>query len=264
MIDGPCGWELLGCDDCTALDNLSDSPAGGSPAPLTLREAVEDAAIEYVWRWSGRAYGLCEETIRPCRADCGGGTWQGGAAPFQPVLVGGEWHNLTCGRCGTSCSCTGLSEIVLPGPVHQIVSVTIDGATVAPSAYRVDNWTRLVRTDGGDWPTCQSMHLPATEDGTFAVTYERGQPVPAAGQLAAGTLACEIAKAVCGDDDCSLSGRVQEVTREGVTMILMPPDADKGETGIWLVDQFIKSQRAPRNLRVINPDLWLKQRRQTS
>ena len=265
MIDAPCEWPLLGCDDCTALASLEESP-GASPGGMSLRDAVEAAAVEYVWRWSGRGYGTCEVTVRPCRRDCHPSTYSLAVdgAPFHPVLIGGDWWNVTCGVCGSSCSCTSLSEVVLPGPVASVSEVLIDGAALDPSAYRVDNWTRLVRVDGGSWPVCQNLSAAADQPDTFEVTYLHGQPVPKAGQLAAGTLACELAKAVCGDDSCALSGRVQEVTREGVTMILMPPDIEKGETGLWIVDSFIRSQRAPRNARVVNPDLWLRQRRQTS
>jgi hypothetical protein len=52
----------------------------------------------------------------------------------------------------------------------------------------------------------------------WAVTYERGVPVPAGGQVAAGTYACEAAKAMTGDTTCRLPRRVQSLVRQGVQL----------------------------------------------
>lgn len=276
MLTAPCEWDLIGCGECDALRRIDPS----------VRTAVESAAVDYLWRATGRAFGTCEVTLRPCRSDCHSSTYHtrvpalpgstgttSTGYPFEPVLIDGDWFNVSCGRCGSRCSCNAISEIVLPGPVASVAEITIDGTVLwsqddsppNPLPFRVDNHTRLVRTDGGTWPYCQDMSAPTTETNTFAVTYSYGVAVPASGQLAAGLLACELAKSLCGDDSCELPGRVETVTREGVTMVLMPPENREGLTGIWAIDSFITSvTKSRRNARVINPDTWLEQRRRTT
>lgn len=266
---GPCDWPIISCKDCPSLDDLipDDSPASGEAPAEVVRQAILDAAVDHLWRWTGQVYGLCTVVTRPCRRECRPPTYETAvdSSAFHPVLIRGEWFNLSCGTCGSSCSCTETSEVVLPGPVHDVTCVLVDGDVVPSSEYRVDNWTRLVAEGGRMWPICQDQSAPCGP-GTFEVHYRRGVPVPAMGQLAAGVLAVEIAKSACGDESCSLSGRVETVTRQDVSMVLMPPGSnDDGMTGIWLVDEFIRSQtKTKRRARPVNPDLWMRQRRPTS
>ena len=137
-------------------------------------------------------------------------------------------------------------SVALPGPVDSIVAITIDGETVDPAAYRVDDRTALVRTDGHDWPVCQDLAAPAGDDGTWSVRYRWGVPVPSGGQLAAGTLACEMAKAACRDSSCGLPERItNQVTREGITVTILDAfeGLEAGRTGLWLVDSWVTSIR---------------------
>jgi hypothetical protein len=257
---GPCDWPLLfACgDDAAGCEHLDSLPASG-------REAFEDMAVDYLWNWTGRKFGPCPVTLRPCRSDCTAGqsTFWGSSGrsrlgmPWTPVLIRGEWFNLGCGFCGDSCSCSTVSSLTLPGPVSGIVEVEVDGVILDPSAYRVDDARFLVRQDGGIWPTCQDMGLALGEVGTWAVTYERGVPVPSGGQIAAGRLACELARAACGDKTCGLPQRVQTITRQGVTIAMLDAfdDVDKGHTGIWLIDSWVASvTRQPRSMTVMSPD----------
>ncbi len=263
---GPCDWPILECRDCPSLEDLIPDDGQSPPGDAEiLREAILQSAVDHLWRWTGQQYGLCTVELRPCRRECPPSTYEGGhSSPFRPALIQGEWYNLSCGTCGSSCSCTELSEVSLPGPVHDVSCVLLDGVQVPPEKYRVDNWSRLVAQDGLQWPSCQDMSAECGP-GTFIVHYRRGIPVPAAGQLAAGVLAIEIAKAVCGDKSCALSGRVETVTRQDVTMVLAPPDLGTGATGIWIVDEFIRTHtKTKRTARAINPDRWLRQRRPTS
>lgn len=253
----PCDWDIIECEPCSALDDV----------PANVQSAVEAAAVEYLWRWTGHQYGLCEVELRPCRKDCPPSTFRGPVVgpSWWPVLIGGEWFNVKCPKCGDRCWCESISEIVLPGPVNEVTEVRIDGNVLHSDNYRVDDWTRLVRVDGGEWPRCQQMGLPPTEDGTFQVTYKKGLPVPDAGKIAAGVLKCEFAKSLCGDDSCALPGRVTQIVREGATLAMFDPsDPEKGLTGIFLVDSFITSVRAPKRMRISNPDTWLRQRQRTS
>jgi len=136
--------------------------------------------------------------------------------------------------------------------------VLIDGAILDPKAYRVDNYSLLVRTDGGAWPACQDMAAAPTAENTFQISYLYGMPVPIGGQIAAGVLACELAKGATGDRSCMLPQRVQTIARQGVTVTMLDTfdDVAKGRTGIWLVDSWVSSvTRPPRGGRVFSVDI---------
>lgn len=250
----PCEWPLAE-RECGALEGLE----------YGLDEDVREAATALLWNWTGRVFGLCELSVRPCRADCAPTTYGGAAgnvsptgigAPFQPVLVGGEWLNVACGRCRARCGCSSLAEVRLPGPIDGVTKVVVDGETLPEAAYRVDNRTRVVRTDGGRWPVCQDLGKPTSEPGTWEVTYRRGTPVPKGGEIAAAVLACEMAKGVAGDD-CALPQRVTNVSREGVTMTILDTfeGLEAGRTGLWLVDSWVASvTKTRRRSRVLSPD----------
>jgi hypothetical protein len=138
--------------------------------------------------------------------------------------------------------------LVFEKPVESIVAIEIDGKALAPSAYRVDDNRLLVRQDGETWPYCQNMSRPLGEVDTWAVTVQTGTPVPAGGQLAAGKLACELAKAANGAEKCELPQRWQTVTRQGVTIsaaIDLFQGLDEGKTGIWLIDSWVASVNKP-------------------
>src|SRR5690606_6789226 len=122
---------------------------------------------------------VCEQTLRPCRRDCWGGDtwpwrgswweWTGGTWP-QPALIGGSWFNLTCGGCPNSCSCTTLSEVLLPGPVDCVTEVLVDGEQLIEGVdWRLDDNRLLVRL-GGMWPKCNRLDLPDDHPGTWSVT----------------------------------------------------------------------------------------------
>lgn len=255
---GPCNWPVsyAGCSNCTALSTLG----------VEERAVFEEMAADYLWNWTLQQYGVCRVVVRPCRANCEGmaSFWGRGPGPLvdhTSGLVSGEWYSLTCGRCANandSCGCDAPSTMKLPGPVLSVYEVLIDGAVLAPSAYRQDNHDVLTRVDGGAWPTCQSMKLPTTAAGTWAVTYDRGTPVPIGGQIAAGVLACELAKAACRDSTCALPQRLQTITRQGVTMAMIDTfdDLDKGYTGIWVIDSWVASVTKPKPAaRVFSPDV---------
>ncbi len=277
---GPCpdSWLAIGCGTGGAL--CAEFEALDS----TVQDAVAQAAVDYLWNFSGRKYGVCPVTVRPCRESClnwnttyrghgrgspyAGLPWFGGSG-LMPALIGGEWFNLPCGNsCSGPCSCGPIEEIDLRGAVDSIIEVRLDGVALASSAYRLDNSRWLVRTDGGTWPDCQDMAGdPETDDGTFSVEYGIGVPVPAGGQLAAGTLTCELAKLICGSSSCKLPQRVREVTRQGVTISFddMSSLWTNGGTGLFAVDSWLASVNVRRRGggRVASPD-YRPTRRQTS
>jgi hypothetical protein len=237
-MTGPCAWPVsyAQCGPCPTLDELDEQD----------RVVYEQMAAAFLWNWTGRALGLCEVTLRPCRADCR--NFGSGRAPWEPALIAGKWYNISCGQCGgDTCSCNYLTPaLILPGPIHSVEEILIDGEVVDPGTYRVQNRRMLVR-DGAAWPICQNMGLPSTAPGTWQVTYTRGVEVPPTGQAAAGILACELAKAMCNDSTCRLPQRLQSISRQGVTIAVLDTfeDVKSGRTGIWFIDSWVASLTQP-------------------
>lgn len=260
-MNPPCGWPLLYCTPA-AVEEGQDQPETGcthlEALDADLRAAVVSMATAHLWRWTGQVYGLCEVTVRPSRVCPPGSTYRGvPRSGWTPVLIAGQWRNIGCGSCLSLCGCDHVPTVVLPHPVHQVHEVQIDGVILDPTAYRVDARRRLVRQDGGEWPAVQDLSRPAGDEGTWTVRFDWGAPVPPEGQLAAGLLACELAKAVCSADECRLPQRVQTVTREGVTVGILDPfdGLDQGATGLWTVDAWVASvTRSPARSRVYSPD----------
>lgn len=241
------------CDDWPVYWTCDVSSA--SPA---LTGYAVSMATRTLWALSGRRFGACPVTIRPCRRDCydtwpwGWSEWGGSSTLDRWVWSDYRyWVPLGCGGSGCSggCSCTELSETVLPGPVSRIVSVKLDGAPMVTGSYRLDNNRLLVRTDGQRWPFCQDLSKEDTESGTWSVTALIGEDVPDSGALAMGELACEIVKAGQGQD-CRLPPGVTSIVRQGIT--IQYPDVGQllkdGRTGLYLVDMFLAAEN-PTGLR---------------
>lgn len=251
------------------MPDTATCPCWSKLTPAKQQRAI---AIATTWLWgaTGRRYGLCEVTVRPCqpkRGDpaiyrtypviAGYGDGRGLASPY--IDVGGQWRN--CG-CGAGCCCRPDCEVELRGPVAGITEVRVDGAVVDPSEYRVDYargayW--LVKTSAGCWPSCQDFNANSGE-GTFFVTYDRGITPPIALLDAAEVLACEFAKAFTGDGKCRLPNRVQSITRQGIEVQMGPPEIEDfaSSIGIPEIDNLVASMN-PSRLRsrpqVLSPDL---------
>lgn len=142
--------------------------------------------------------------------------------------------------------CFWPQAIDLPGPVYDVVQV-VSGATVYTAADYTRADDRLIR-NGGPWP-----------EGPLVVTYRRGTPVPAGGDVAAADLAAEIAAARRGGK-CRLPARATTISREGVDITLGDPldYLSANLTGIPEVDAWITTHN-PSGLRqdtvVWSPDL---------
>jgi len=226
----------------------------------TVTGSAVTAATDILWALSGRQFGQCPVTLRPCRKTCDSyGGWDGSSYPL-PALIGGKWFNLICGSCTDDCSCTAISQVELGDRVASITQVKIDGSPLVTGAYRVDDGHLLVRTDGGTWPWCNDLTKADTVAGTWSVTAVYGLPVPEAGKLAMGELACELSKALAQDTTCRLPRAVTSVQRQGVTINYADVTAllEGGLTGLYLVDQFIQTYN-PKHLarrgRVWSPDV---------
>jgi hypothetical protein len=236
--DAPCrSWEPIYCAELPAV------------SPAVSGYAVT-AASEVLWIKSGRRFGTCTTTVRPCRRDCLADEWfddrsvaavgaAGGGGPV-PVLHAGQWLNLVCGGCGTACSCTAIEEALLPTPVASVTQVLIDGSPMPTGSYRVDNHRVLVRTDGEVWPPCNDLTRADTEPDTWSVTLEVGTEVPVSGRLAVGELAIEVMRA-CVGEDCRLPSNVVQLARQGVSLSYPDPNetANAGRLGLYLCDLFL-------------------------
>lgn len=247
----PAGWPNAG--DITARLTA-----------MTPRQRTSyDMAVQVLNSLTLGQFGLCELTLRPCRQSCalGAGYLLGRGGMFTPLLYGGNVYN-TCG-CGPQIACgcgDSRATVLLSGPVDAVTEVLVDGVVVPPASYRVDNRALLVRTDGGVWPLTQNLNAPATEPGTFAVTYWRGLRLPAGGRRAVSALMVEFDKARCGDGTCRLPDRVTSVVREGVTYTMLDDPTqlfDRGRTGLNDVDMWLAAVNpsgARTRMRVWSPE----------
>lgn len=243
-----CGWETTPC--CDRL-------IGADPEQA---QTWVDSAAEILYALSGRQFGLCVNIVRPCRPRPDLRVGGMGGFRWTPLLDGGQWINVSCGQ-HSSCSCTELCEVVLPGPADTITEVKLDGQVLTCGVdYRLDSGNRLVATGNFCWPECQDMALDDDQPGTWSVTYLRGLPLPESGKLALGEFACEIAKACLGDEECALNSRVTNITRQGVTMTMLDPLSfiEEGRTGIYLVDAWLRAvnpKGRSRSAGIYSPDV---------
>lgn len=198
-------------------------------------------ATEILDNLTGQQFGVCEITVRPCSdhrmCPLPAEYWASGPGDMYPYILNGKWHNTTCsGSAGCDCvpPCSARLD---PGPVLDILEVSIDGVvlpavnpdTGRPS-YVVYDWRYLVRTDGCCWPDCQDWNqTPAPPEagdpvtcGVWTVKYRFGNPVPIGGVYANSALACELMRAGCNSSDCRLPAGAVTVVRDGITIQLDP------------------------------------------
>lgn len=256
-VPGPCTWPL----------DTSCDPAWGDYSQ-TVRDRATALATFVLDALTGHQFAQCPVTVRPCGTGCqsynGYQTFPAGTASsgvpgswMQPYILGGAWFNCVC---PSACSCAPACRVDLMAPVAAVTEVKVDGVVLDPSAYTLTGqWLAMTGDPAECWPSCQNLALPDTETGTWSVTYQPGRPLPVAGQIAAGALASEFAKA-CAGAACGLPAQVASLTRQGVEVEFVDPQTvlTDGRTGIREVDLFIgavnpygRRQRA----RVLSPDL---------
>lgn len=200
------------------------------------QKALALAAASYVlWARSGRRFGLCPISIRPCASRC-----VSGSGSLTALLLDGQWYN-TCGvGCATGCSCTALSEIVLSPPAAQITSVVLDGVVLVEGTdYRLDGTRHLVCLGGARWPVCQDLTVGNSEEGAFTINYLTGIDVPGLGVLAAQELGCEFTRAMIDDSDCKLPESWVNLVRQGVSIGKDLANQIDAKLGLYFCDMFI-------------------------
>jgi hypothetical protein len=252
----------------------------------TYSTELQTAAAEYgallIWAATGRRFGLCSKTVRPCRRDCGDGFdtfggWGGGyywsEGTWMPYIFNGVWRNCWCGSGPGCMSCRPSCQVWLEPPVASITNVYFSGSGIIdPSTYRVDDYQWLVRqgpavSGSGDtdcWPIFNNFNFPASgagepfDNSVWQVTYLQGIPLPSVLSRAAGELACEYAK-YCLGQDCRLPMRMTSLSRQGVTVSLVNVDQflEDGLTGIVTVDNVIRAfnpYRLTSRMKIATPD----------
>lgn len=254
---GPCDpWDVDLCCDVADVDE----------AILTRWQTV---ASQMLWGLSGRRWGPCPVTVRPCRRACLDAapiSFQAGigTGPWIPYIgTDGMWRNASVCGCASDCGCGELGEVKLVGPVYDIVEINVDGVVLPNdgTAYRVDAPGLLVRTDGECWPDCQDLAAPAGSDGTFTVTYRWGLPLDEAAIAAVSELTCHLLKGCSpGSCGCKANRNVTRVSRQGVNLEMADPTLiySEGRTGLPLVDLWlsvVNPYRLTSPSRVYSPDL---------
>lgn len=252
MAHAPClDVDLVDiCDDC-----CDDTLKRMNPNQL---EQFQQMALNYLWVATGKQYGLCERTYRPCRIDCRnllgvyGSLW-----PTIPYKQDGSWFNLTCGKCPGSCGCDMVSEVFIQN-TYEVLEIREDGIDYDPyGMVAVYDHERIIRVDGAEWPACQNLsQIDGT--GSWSIKIMQGKPWPPGMGMVAGILTCELAKACTGADGCRLPKRIQTITRQNVTVGFQ--DRFEGltdlRTGLWEVDAFIEASRSDRWVQasIVSPD----------
>ncbi len=231
----PCEWPWCEPLCCPEWEQATEAE----------RERAKNRAIYLLWAATGRQYGRCPVTIRPCRRSCIDtntvrGNWTGNT--WTPVLNDGKWYNVQCGCAPHRCSCTDVCEIDLEGWYPEPIRVEIDGETIPLHRFRVANGRRLVWQGDGCFPECQDLSRPLGEPGTWAITYLRGLPVPMGGADVTAELACEYLLSCNPDtaDQCRLPVEILEsANRQGLQLDFDKPAPGSGKFGIRPVDDWV-------------------------
>lgn len=193
-------------------------------------------ASQILYILSGRKYGVRTETLRPVAGqnNCG---W-GNLARVPYISADWLWRYR---------SNEGAPEYLqLKSPVQQLSNVKVDGVILDPNAYQLYDNRTLVRMHdpvSGQtlrWPIYQRLDLPDTEVGTFSVSYSFGQVVPEGGKLAAQVFATELSRYI-NREPSALPDRTVSVSRQGITTAVDPTPFLKGGTGLFFVDNWVKT-----------------------
>lgn len=230
-ITVPDGWEPVTSVAGPSWDGYGEA----------VQQAATDMAIGILWALSGRRFGLTTVHLAPhipIRRPSSYAERSGyrPRRPFQP------WADRSCGLA---------DEVRLPGPVHQVLSVTVDGELLPADGWRLDPGGLLVRIGEQGWPVGQNLRQPE-----WTVLYKRGEPAPPGGNVAAGRYAGELAMVLAGDPRARISGRARDIAKQGVQVALAAPEemANKGLAGIPQVDSWLRSVNPDRLTRA--PGVW--------
>lgn len=232
-----CGWSV---DEACLPAVPADDPA----AALRMATAQE-LAVSVLWALSGRQFGACPVTVRPCvqapAYDRMAGLFGFYGAPFFPLYneVTDQWTNVGCGCGGGGCSEGGPNRVHLPGPIGEVLAVRIAGTLLDPDQYVVEG--DVLYRVGAPWPS-QDLGIPDGNPGTWSVTYTKGLPIPPGVPYLAGILTAEFYEACSGSSKCRIPRNVTQVSRKGVTyQIDTSAIYAAGRTGMPEIDLWLSS-----------------------
>lgn len=235
-----CNWPI----DETCLPDLPEESSGEDPdylAAVLALDAAKALATQVLWALSGRQFCLVETAVRPCPEKYPPSLRRPVTPSSYEVFSWRDygWAGVGCG-CSGSCIQSGPGMVHLPGPVYEIVEVTVDGDVLDPSEYVLEG-NVLYRTGASWWPS-QNMGRPASEPGTWQVTYLRGTPPPPETAKLLGLLTAEFYNA-CTGGKCRLPRTVSEISRQGVTHRIVNPNDiyATGKTGIPEIDLWLSA-----------------------
>ena len=209
------GAEVCACPDATVVDCATDTPTALT-YPFTDDELAL-AASNYLFQKTCYRYnGICESTFYPCVGCNCSGLHPCGCGIYRAIPLG------------------------LDAPVRAVTNVTINGDVLDPGAYRVDDYTRLVRIDGECWPACNNLDASGGVSGdSMIVTVEYGIEPPVLLKMAALEMVCQFKKA-CEGQPCELdTSAISALSRRGTTVQIdsVIDLVAKGLTGNRIVDQ---------------------------
>lgn len=223
-----------------ALPVLGDSPTDDDQAiydaALADRDSALDMAVAVLWALSGRRFGRCAVTVRPCPITAGHMAMM---SSFVRIVDDTGWRNTSCGCASHRCELIGPRLVHLPGPASDVTAVVIGGELLDADAYSLEG--NVLYRIGADWPS-QNLGRPLGEAGTWSVEYKRGERVPAGVGKLVGLLAGEFL-AACSGSKCRLPRSVTNVTRNGVTYQVYDPSDiySVGKTGLAEIDLWLSA-----------------------
>jgi len=278
---GPClPYEINLLDCCLGPSGELPDPCllDGTPVNQTLIDNASLVASQILWAITGRQFGTCQVSLRPCRlcsdpcclpsfTNYAYDGYGYGNYPYYPFhQEDGTWVNKSCG-CQNNCSCKDLCIVQLPYPVCTVDEVKVDGVILPASEYKVIDFEQLIYTPSATgtplpnncFPYCNDLTKPDTEVGTWSVTLTYGRPVPELVLLGAAEMACEIIKS-CVNKPCRLPQRISSVTRQGVSVSFLDTMdfLSEGLTGLYFVDlaaRVYNPRRLARRPAVFSPDV---------
>lgn len=262
-VDVCAPTEWLPCGPYVTFDDLCGSCAGldpNNPADVAVFDNAAWLATRNVWVATGEKYsGCCSTTFHPCSDRCGGsdnpypygrpvgtGPWLDTMLP-APVPVPGGWLNVwPCSCSKPSCLCQDYTKLRVPYvPIRGVTAITIGGVVLDPAVYFVSpDKTQIWRSDGEQWPECNSLTDPTVE---WTVEYTFGVDLPPEAKQLVALYACELVK-LCRRTPCDLPVGLYEVRGDMVVMVDHDPIRAGLYTGFPLLDDWIARDRGGRTM----------------
>lgn len=132
---------------------------------------------------------------------------------------------------------------VLTGCSQVDVAAQVTEDRLEALYQQIGSTTAPITVSGVECRTEVGVTNDGSRDGAWQITYTYGIPIPPDARLAAASLACQVALARCGSDNCRLPGNVASMAREDTLYTFTTIDELSGMmlTGLPEVDLWVKS-----------------------